>query len=500
MGVWTLYRFKLSLFLGPIRHQPAAIVGFGLLAVLLVPSAFSFGYFLPELPWATGGLTALAEVGALGLSVVVAFFLPTALSGGLLVHPAEIDFVATAPVTVRQFVLADLLLQGTVYGTAFPLVFLGAAGYTIRTGAPLWAALVPIAAFLLLGFVVVTAIQVLGIARLLQKRWAGPAIGLVFVLLLAPAILRFALRLPTGYAGLPYPTSAAVDVALLPFGAGSWTGLPVLLAYAGGAAIAHAWATSRGSLPNLRPTFAFATMFQPGLQKQRQQEAMLRAFGRLRLRGARLHRPSLVGTMTRLHLVRMTRDGTLFMTAILGAVFGAIYFGAPEAGAVGGSYAVVVLPVAAVAQWMASDRPNLWLVAVSGPPPQAFFQGMWLSLGAFTAVVGTVLSAIPPIVTGRLDASTPVVVVGAALGAVAVSVVCAARFPYPPNALSIRALVHFLLTGVGAGLGGLPVLAAMTAAGSLAPWAAPLAGLAVIPAVALLLHLIVSRGAANPEV
>ena len=499
MGLtWTLYRFKVRAFVGPVLRQPATLAAFVLLALVFLPGAVAMGYFLPDLPWAAAGLE---EIGAMALSMLLAFNLPTALAGGLVLHPAEVDFAATTPVTVRRLALADLLFQGTIQGTGLVVAGLGAIGYTVRTGAPPWAFLVPVAAFLLLGLTFVLTVQALGIARLVRKRWAGAAIGVVFVLLLLPAILRFALSLESGYAGLPYPSTAAVEVALLPFGEGSWTGLPILLGWLGLAAAANLRATARASLPNLRPAAALAVMFEPAAQKRMQQEAMTRLFGRFRRAGgARLHDPSLTRTMMRLHLARMARDGTLFMMAILCVLFGAIYLGVPEAGASNAGFVVLVLPIAVVGQWMVSDRPNLWLVAVSGQRPEAFFRGWWLGLGAITATLGVAISMVPTLLRGTVDLVSPILLAGAALGAVALAIVAAARWPYNPSTFSFRPFVHLLLGGIGAGLGGLPVLAAWFVALAFAPPIAPLAGLGMLAFVFVLCDRIVVIGAARPEV
>jgi len=499
MGLtWTLYRFKVRAFLGPVIRQPATLVAFVLLALLLLPGAAAMGYFLPDLPWAAAGIE---EVGALGLSMLLAFNLPTALAGGLVLHPAEVDFAATAPVTVRRLALADLLFQGTIQGSGLVAAVFGAIGYTVRTGAPPWAFLVPVGAFVVLGVTFVLTVQALGIARLLRKRWAGAAIGALFALLLLPAILRFALSLPTGYADLPYPTSAAVRVALLPFGGGDWTGVPILLAWLGLAAAANLRATARATLPNLRPAAALAVMFEPAAQKRMQQEAMTKFFGRFRRAGgARLHDPSLTRTMMRLHLARMARDGTAFMMVVLCVLFGTLYLGVPEAGASNAAFIVYVLPVAVTGQWMVSDRANLWLVAVSGQPPETFFRGWWLGLGAITGTLGFAIALLPTLVRGPIDLVSPFLIAGGALGAVALVIVAAAKWPYNPSAFSIRPFAHLILGGLGAGLGSLPVLAAVFVAQVFAPAVVPLAAVGVLAVVLVLCDRIVVIGAHHPEV
>lgn len=456
VGILTLYRFKLRMFLGPLRRQPALIALLVILAFLLLPGAFAVGYFFADLPFVAGSLV---EVGAFGLSVLAAMSLLAAPGGGLMLQPAEVDFVAVAPVSVRRFVLADALFQTTAFGVGLPAVGIASLGYTLRTGAPVWAFLVPVAVLLLFLFLGILVIQVLGIARLLRRRWALPAALFLFAVLVTPAAARFVLGIPTAYANLPYPTTAAMQVALLPFGLGDWIGIPILAAFAVAVLAAHAWATRIPSLPNVRATFA-AFGFSPEA-KRVQQEAMLRAFGRIRRAGStRIHRQSLRITMAVLHRVRMTRDGTLFLTAVLAVALGFPSLLAGNAFTFGGLYLVLFLPIAAVGQWLATDRPNLWIVRVAGGSPQAFFVGWWLVLAAIVGAAGATISLLAGLPAGRVDGVAVDISVAGAFGATAGSVLCAARFPYAPNEFSARPLIHFFLTSVFGGLGTIPVFAA----------------------------------------
>ncbi len=493
--IGTLYRFKLRMFLGPIRHQPVAMVGFALLALFVLPGAFLWGYFLPEMLSVTGGN--LLELASLALAVLAAFFVLSAPGGGLLLQQAEVDFVSLAPLTVREFVLADLLFQLTFFGAGLPVVLLGALGLSLRLGAPPWSLLAPLATFAVFAAVWISLVQTLGIARAVGKRWAFPATGAIAAGLLGPAALRFAFRLPVAYADLPLPTTAAVEVALFPFGYGTWIGLPILALYAVVVVAGYMWATNRPSLPNLRGTFAFSFGLE---RRRRQQEALLRAFGRLRpAAGARLYRTRVESTMAVLHFVRMTRDGTLILSAVIATVFVVPFLGLGGAFPVGGVYLAFLLPVIAVGQWMVTDRSNLWIVLVSGQPPQTFFVGWWASLGGFVACVAGPLSLVVDLAVGRLDGVAFLASISAALGSTTGAVVCAARFPYAPNELSFRPFVHLLLAGLGGGLGAAPAFAIDFLLGR-SPLAAALAGIAAFVVVAYIGVAIVARTTLRPAV
>ena len=492
--VLTLYRLKLKMFLGPIRQQPAMAVALLVVAIVFLPGAFGFGYFLPDQPF---GALDLLEVGALALSMLAALVFLAAPGGGLMLQPAEVDFVAVAPVPVRRFLLADVFFQATVFGLGLPVVALATAGYAVRIGAPLWAFLVPVASLSILLFVVVFLVQGVGVARLLRRRWAAPLIALALVAFVAPVAVRFLLRLPTVYAALPYPTTAAVQVALLPFGHGHWTGLPILAAYALVALAVHRWAAQHPTLPNLRATFAALSFTTEA--KRMQQIALLRAFGRLRTaRASRLYRPTLSGTMAALHLARMTRDGSLILFLAVALGFGIPFVFAGASFSFGGAYLVLFLPVAAVGQWMATDRPNLWILLTAGGNPAAFFVGWWIALGALVAAVGAAVSFLAGLAGAGVEGIAVATSVTSALGATAGSVLAAAQFPYTPNQFSVRPILHFFLTVVFAGVGALPILALGIAFAS-APFLLPLVVVAATAILAWVFRDVVAKGARNPE-
>ena len=493
VGVLALYRFKIRLFLSPIRRQPAAAVALILVAMMVLPSTFFFGYYFPDAPFAQGSLV---ETLALPLSIFAAVGILAAPGGGMLLQPAEVDFVAVAPVSVRRFALADALFQATIFGVSLPAVALVALGYVVRTSLPLWAVLVPVAVFAVSLFVFALFVQAVGIARLLRRRWATPLAVTLFLALLAPAIARFVLRQSTAYALLPYPTTATVQVALLPFGWGDWIGVPVLAVFAGVAFLAHEWAVRHPSLPNLRGTFGFA--FTPEA-KRSQQEALLRVVSRFRRgQSSRIYRPTIVGTMAGLHTVRMMRDGTVFLSLILVVAFGLPSLMSAGAFGFAGLYIVLFLPIAAVGQWMVTDRSNLWVLATAGGASEAFFLGWWIAMGALVTTIGSLLSLFGGLSGGVVDGVGLAATVAGAVGSTAGAVAAAAKFPYAPNEFSARPFLHFLLTGSLAGAGALPVFVFgfLMAAN---PIAFGLAASGIILALAVLMARLVSWAGRRPN-
>lgn len=492
VGAWTLYRGKLRLFLAPVRRHPVVVAVLILVAVALLAGMFTFGYFLPELPIP---MADLVETFALSLSILAGLGLLTSPGGGMMLQPAEVDFAAVAPVTVRQFAFADALFQVTLFGVSLPGIVVFSLGYGIRTGAPPLTILAPPLVIIIALFSYTLFIQSLGIARLLRKRWALPLSLVLFAILIAPAVARLLFRSPVTYASLPYPTTGVAQAVLVPFGQGGWSNLPALGAFVAIAVAANLWATRRPFLPNLRGTFGLAFTSEG---KRLQQEALLRAFGRIRRgEGARLYRPTLLNTMATLHLVRMARDGTLFLAAILGFVFGLPSLLANDSLATGGLYVALFLPVAAAGQWMISDRPNLWIVRATAAPPEAYFTGWWVSLSAVVAAIGVAIGLVAWIVSGTFDAIGIGAAVGGALGASAGALFCAARFPYAPNEFSVRPFLHMIVTAIFGGLAAIPVVAiGFVLASNLV-----LAGLTILPVLAVsswLLHKFVRATTKTP--
>jgi hypothetical protein len=492
VSAWTLYRFKLQMFLAPIRRHPVAAVALVPLAALVLAGTFAIGYFLPDTGFALGNLV---ETLALPLSLLAAVGLLTSPGGGMMLQPVEVDFVAVTPVTVRRFAFADAMFQATLFGVGLPALMLLALGYALRTGAPLWAALVPpfVTAASLVGYTFF--LQALGIARLLRKRWAFPVALTLFAIFLAPAVVRIVFRVPEAYSLLPYPTTAVAQVALLPFGMGAWVGVPVLASAILVAIAASAWATNRPFLPNLRGTFGLAFT---GEGKRLQQEALLRAFGRFRrVEGARVNRPTLRATMTVLHATRMARDGTLFLAAIFGFALGLPSLLAGDSLVYGGLYVAFFLPVASAGQWMISDRPNLWILQTSGARAESYFSGWWVALAAVVGVIAAAIGIVASAASGRLDIVGISAGVAGALGASAGAVFCAAKLPYAPNEFTVRPLVHMLLTAIFGGIAVLPIAALGFVLGSSALL---LVGpsLAVLVASAWLFHKFVMATTKNP--
>jgi hypothetical protein len=109
-NVRALLAYKLKMFFGPSyrgRFGPLPLLG---IILLFVPSGFGMG-------WAIGGYmdTVDADMAIATLGMVfgagLAFGFIFALGVGVAAHPSELDFLMTAPVKPREYLVADMLFE-----------------------------------------------------------------------------------------------------------------------------------------------------------------------------------------------------------------------------------------------------------------------------------------------------------------------------------------------------------------------------------------------------
>jgi hypothetical protein len=165
------------------------------------------------------------------------------------------------------------------------------------------------------------------------------------------------------------------------------------------------------------------------------------------------------GLMTRFHLVRIWRDGSILfvvffaLIAILPASFGGVAAGGVRAITV--TQTLTFLLGILAMNWAFYERENLWIVLSAAKSPGAYFRGLMLSfavigLGMTAAFLALIAFARPtplPIETLALPIASPI---AAAFVATAVLT----RVKLKPSAFSFAALGIFFLVSVGGFLGG----------------------------------------------
>ena len=487
--VATLYRFKVRQFFGPLRHSVAAIVLLVFLAVTTLPVVFLVGLFLPETPvWTSGRL---GELLAAGLSAFLAFDLMFGLSGGTMTHPSEIDFFATSRLLPREYLLADLLFQFTVTNAfAIPIAVVAGAGLALSTGMwlPVAGAVLAFFGFATMGFALG---QAMGLAVAAHRRYAKTALVLLIVAFLLPSGHMIWPAIPP-YADAPLPSSAAGYLIGGLLKGGDIAAYAAVLALFA-VAIGTAWAVQSGTdvFPNLRPTMRVAFGQMDMSRQAAKQEAMTRGLARFTRRfSVDLLKGAPVAMMTRLHLTRIVRDGSVLMVALLTGML--VLIGATNRSTATGaapseletlstSWTSLLIPLILAFNWNATERGNLWTVAMSPRYLGTYFRGMYRALAVLTlavAVVSLLAAGIP----------TPLGVLAGlvmALSACGVAVVVMEAVKIPSDAFSLRSAIPFIVVPLGALGAGAPVIAAAVLAGSLGPLAWPLAAGYAVFVVAL---------------
>jgi hypothetical protein len=479
----VVYGFKIRQFFGPVRHSAATIILLGLAALVTLPVVLVAGYFLPDTPlWSSPGL---GELFAAGLSAFLAFDLLFALGGGTLTHPAEIDFFATSRLRPREYLAADLLFQFTVtYALTVPAILFAGLGMGLRTGQ--WAAIGAAAlAFLAFAAMGLALGQAVGLAVAAGRRGAKATLVVLVVLLMLPAGHTFFPSLPQ-YSELPYPSTAAAHLIL-----GFLLSGPVLAPaatfalLASAVAIAWLWQSGRDVFPNLRPTMRIA-FGQTDLRKvAMQQEALTRRLSVLTRRiSVDLMAGDPLAMMSRFHLVRILRDGSILIVVLLTGML--VLIGAAnriaepsqsEVTVLTSGWAGLMIPMILSYNWNATERPNLWTIAMAPRYLGTYFRGFFRATAAVTVVAGT-LGAIAGAFVSPLGLVAALVMAVASCG-VAVSIVSAVRIP--SDAFSLKSVLPFLVVPPASIAAGVPVVALALVLGSFNPVAWALAtGYAIV--------------------
>src|SRR5437016_4553399 len=303
----ALFTYKLRFFFGPsLRGRFGPFAYLALIAIFL-PSAYFTGL---GLGMAVRSLAAVLCVGLL-----------YSLGAGVTAHPSEFDFFLTADVRPREYLLADLAFQfvsllaavGMAAGLA-AVAMVHAVGRPIAAALPMFAILAAYSALVLL------TSQVLVVLRV---RYPKVPVRLLTVLLfgfsLIPALGIVRPDFPIRFTSVPIPSTAfaSLGLAILRDAPASLADLAIAAAYLIGVALVW-WPLSNAYVfHGLKPTMSagFGQMdLGSRMEMQRRMTAVLARFT-TRV-GIRTDRGSDTGLMTRYHLVRIWRDGSVVFVKI----------------------------------------------------------------------------------------------------------------------------------------------------------------------------------------
>ncbi len=386
--VWTLFSYKLRFFFGSSvrgRFGPLPFIG---LSLLFVFYGFLFGFgYSQVLKSAT--VDQAGNLLTAPLSALMALGFLYALGAGVTAHVSEFDFFMTAEVRPREYLLADLVFQfASLLGSGGLGAAVAAVGIVLGLGRPLWTVGPLFATLLAFVFLVLLAIQILVVLRVrYPKAPVRAATFALFVLALLPSVSLVVPGVSLNIQGLPVPASAFGSL-----GAAALLGAPVdpvlaLVAAGWFGAILLVWVALsntyffHGIRPSLSAGFGQVDM----AARMDQQRRMIGRLGGLTTRiRLRTERGGDTGLMTRFHLIRIWRDGSVFFVILFAAIS---VVSVNSGGSEGQASAVLVatqllalIPVILALNWSYYERENLWIALMGRRAPAAYFRGLMAAL------------------------------------------------------------------------------------------------------------------------
>jgi len=340
-------------------------------------------------------------------------------------------------------------------------------GRPAATAAPLLATLGAYALFVLLVSQVLVVLRVRYV-----KRPVRTLILLFLVVSLLPSIALARPDVPAWLRELPVPSTAFASVAnaLLAGATIPASQLGVALLYLGAALGAWGLASDvyifHGVKPTLSAGFGQIDMAARAETQRRLIGGLGRLTTRIRLRPERGGERSL---MTRLHLVRIWRDGSILFVVLFAAVGVLPAVAGPGPVASGPililAQMITFLTAVLAMNWSYYERQNLWVVMTSARRPSAYFQGLLMGFAAvglaiaalFLVALALIAAARPPVV----ELALPIV---APLSAAFAASALLTRVKIRPSAFSPAIFGILIVVAVVGFLGGFAAQAAVLVA------------------------------------
>lgn len=471
--VLTLFVYKLRFFFGPSlrgRFGPLPYIG---LTLLLLPYGYGVGFALTEAIRSSVPGQAAAFLSA-PLATLLSLGFLYSLGAGVTAHVSELDYFLTSNVRPREYLLADLAFQfASLLGAGGLAAGFAAVGIVVGLGRPLATVLPLFAILLAYVFLVLLTIQILVILRVRFPR--VPVRKITFVLFLLSLLPAASLAIPA--AGLDFQGAWLPSSAFGSLGYSVLTGAPLdpLAAVVGpgafGAVAAAWWALSGtyifyGIRPSLSAGFGQIDM----AARMDQQRRLIGGLGGLTTRvRLRTERGGLTGLMTRFHLIRIWRDGSVLFVLLFAVISIVSANSVGEEGrataAIGVTQLLTLVPAILALNWSYYERENLWLALQGRRAAADYFRGLLLALAivgslvsaAFLALFGLTMGASLTLEELALPLAAPV---AAALAATALIT----RLRIKPSAFSPAMLALLFLVVLGGFLGGFAAQGVLVAA------------------------------------
>ena len=385
---WPLISYKLRFFFGPALRGRFGPLVYALLILAFVPSGYGLGFILGSALQSAPPEVAL-ETLATPLALFLTFGLLYSLGTGVTAHPSEFAFFMTAPLRPREYLIVDIIFQFiallAVGGLALfvaTIAVVQAVGRPLATVVPLLAALLPFELVILL------VSQILVILRVRFPKAPIRTMTLVLIALsLLPSISLAGADLGVDFNALPFPSMAFARLGYgILFGVGiDAVALGAAIAYVGLVGLAWLAVSNAYIFHGIRPTLSVGFGQVDMSVRLESQARMIGTLGGLttRLR-FRAERGGFTSLMTRLHLVRFWRDGSLLFVALFAGITllpTALSGGLAQGNVFVAQMGMILIAILAM-NWSFYERENLWLVLSSSGSPGSYFRGLLLSLVA----------------------------------------------------------------------------------------------------------------------
>jgi hypothetical protein len=472
--VGALLRYKLLFFFGPSlrgKWGPAPLIALELLFAL-----YGFGAGIGiGLAIKSGsnlfGINVLGTVFASGLS----FAFLWALGPGVTAHASELDFVLTSQMRPREYLVSDMLFQFGSISIAGGLTgIMAMVGLVYGLGRPFYLIgelLLLAAAFIWFVLVVIQIIVVLKIRY--EKRPVRSIVVVLLVLSLLPAASLLNPSFPLHFNGLPLPQTGFADISNAILQGTVPSALSFVYAFGWLAVLALVWyaVSDIYVFHGIRPSLSAGLGQVDISQRMLRQRRITGALGGLTTRiSLRTDTGTDLGFMTRFHLIRVWRDGSILFVLLIMLVTVVAYSGSPpsnSATSASSSFQILTIPIAIFAlNWSYNERENLWTAVTAGRSVVNYFKGLMLAMATLVIVVaGTLAVVLDYAKFGTLNVKDVIVPIISPLFASMTATAILTRVKILPGAFSSAILLILLVTvAVGFG-GGYLVLALVSASG-----------------------------------
>jgi hypothetical protein len=295
-------------------------------------------------------------------------------------------------------------------------------------------------------------------------------------LLSAIGLMPPTVPIPFGSLPLPPKAFAGLGITVLLGTPANLIDVSLAAVYLGGVVLAWLPLSKSYIFHGLRPTMtAGFGQVDLGARMELQRRFMARlgvVTTRIRLR---TDRGGDTGLMTRLHLIRIWRDGSIIYVVLFALIGIPASLGTSRPGTgglIGATQTLTFLLGLLAMNWAFSERENLWIVLTASKPPGSYFRGLMLCLAAiglgttvgFLALIAFARSLLPSVESIALPVASPI-------AAAFVASAILTRVKLKPSALSLAALGIFFLVSLGGFLGGFAAQGIVAAAALLGTFA-----------------------------